>query len=140
MEEMKRTKENWDYNHRKAILNLAIWTGAWVLTMALATFGPKLLWQGNSLLTTIGILLNLAVGIGVIIANKRHLSSLDELQRKIQLEAMGLTLGVAVVFGLSYSLLDTTNLVSYDAEISHLVILIGLTYLAGTIIGSRRYR
>jgi hypothetical protein len=108
--------------------------------MALATFGPKLLWQGNSLLTTIGILLNLAVGIGVIIANKRHLSSLDELQRKIQLEAMGLTLGVAVVFGLSYSLLDTTNLVSYDAEISHLVILIGLTYLAGTIIGSRRYR
>lgn len=137
---MKKTAEKWDCNSRKTTLNLGLWTGAWVLTMALATFGPKFLWDGNSTLTLVGILINLAIGIGVIIANKKHLNSLDELQRKIQLEAMGATLGVAVIFGLSYSMLDTTNIISYDAEISHLVILIGLTYLAGTIIGTLRYR
>lgn len=27
-----------------------------------------------------------------------------------------------------------------DAEISHLILLMGLTYLAGTVIGNRRYR
>ena len=76
----------------------------------------------------------------MILANKRHLNGLDEMQRKIQLEAMALSLGVGVVGGLSYSMLDVTNVISYDAEISHLVILIGLTYLAGTITGQFRYR
>lgn len=137
---MKKTAENCRPHSQKTITNLAIWTGAWILTMALATFGPKFLWEGNSTFTILAILINLAIGIGVIFANKRQLNSLDELQRKIQLEAMGLTLGVAVIFGLSYSMLDTTNLISYDAEISHLVILIGLTYFAGTVIGSLRYR
>ena len=137
---MKQTEENWCANTKKTTLNLAYWTGAWVLTLALVSFGPKFIWDENSTLTIIGILVNLAIGIGVIFANKKHLNSLDELQRKIQLEAMALTLGVAVIFGLSYSMLDITNLISYDAEISHLVILIGLTYLGGTIIGNLRYR
>ena len=137
---MKQTDEKWCDNTRKNTVNLAYWTGAWVLTIALVSFGPKFLWNENDTVTIIAILVNLAIGIGVILANKRHLNSLDELQRKIQLEAMSLTLGVAVIFGLSYSMLDITNLISYDAEISHLVILIGLTYLAGTIIGNMRYR
>lgn len=137
---MKQTDKNWCDSTRKNTVNLAYWTGAWVLTMALVSFGPKFLWNENIALTIIAILVNLAIGIGVIFANKRHLNSLDELQRKIQLEAMSLALGVAVIFGLSYSMLDVTNLISYDAEISHLVILIGLTYLAGTIIGNMRYR
>ncbi|TRO67566.1 hypothetical protein FGM01_04275 [Christiangramia sabulilitoris] len=128
-------------NHTgKSTLNLAYWTFGWVLTTALVAFGPKFIWDGNTALTITGILINLAIGIGVIYANKKHLNSLDELQRKVQLEAMAIALGVAVVFGLSYSMLDTTNLISYDAEISHLVILIGLTYLAATIIGNARYK
>lgn len=137
---MKTQEENWERNCQKNTMKLALWTGAWVVTMAIASFGPKFIWQENSTITLIGILINLAFGIGVIFANKRHLNTLDELQRKIHLEAMSLSLGVAVIFGLSYSLLDTTNLITYDAEISHLVILIGLTYLAGTIIGNLRYR
>ena len=52
---------------------------------------------------------------------------------------MALALGVGVVGGLSYSLLDTTNLIAQDAEISYLVILIALTYLASVVIGQKRY-
>ena len=138
---MKKTVgTKWESSSRKTTLNLALWTACWLLSLALATFGPRFIWEENSTLSIIAILINLAIGIGVIFANKKHLNSLDELQRKIQLEAMGVTLGVAVIFGLSYSMLDITNLINYDAEISHLVILIGLTYLAGTIIGSLRYR
>ena len=140
MEIMKQHEEKWCDNTRKTTVNLAYWTGAWVLTMALVTFGPKFIWNENNTITIIGILVNLAIGIGVIFANKRHLNSLDELQRKIQLEAMAISLGVAVIFGLSYSMLDISNLITYDAEISHLVILIGLTYLGGTVIGNLRYR
>ena len=108
--------------------------------MAVAAFGPKFIWDFNSTISILAILVNTGLGIGMILANKRHLNGLDEMQRKIQLEAMALSLGVGVVGGLSYSMLDVTNVISYDAEISHLVILIGLTYLAGTITGHFRYR
>lgn len=76
----------------------------------------------------------------MILANKKYLNDLDELQRKIQLEAMAVALGIAVVAGLSYSMLDVWNLISYDAEISHLVIIIGLTYLTSSIVGNLRYK
>jgi len=137
---MKKDKKSNIELTKKNTINLALWTIAWVLTMAISTFGPLLLWEGNSLLTALAILLTLLVGIGMIFANIRHLNGLDELQRKIQLEAMGIALGLAVVVGLAYSSLDQTNLISYDAEISHLVILIGITYLAAVLIGNSRYR
>jgi CHASE2 domain-containing sensor protein len=124
---MKEKKEPRAKLERKNILNLAFWTGAWVITMAISTFGSLYLWESNALLSLLAILLNFAVGIGMILANIRHLNSLDELQRKIQLEAMGIALGLAVVGGLAYSSLDQTNIIGYNAEISHLVILIGIS-------------
>lgn len=137
---MKTKKEPRVKLTRKNTLNLALWTGAWVLTMAISTFGSLLIWEGNNTFTVLAILLNFLVGIGVILANIRHLKGLDELQRKIQLEAMGIALGLAVVAGLAYSSLDQTDIISYNAEISHLVILIGVTYMAGILIGNSRYR
>ena len=125
---------------KKNHLSLMYWTLAWVFTMALTAFGPEILWENNPTLDILMILFNFGIGIGMILINKRFINRLDELQRKIHLEAMAITLGIAVVTGLSYSMLDVRNIISYDAEISHLVILIGLTYLAGTIIGSLRYK
>ncbi|TVZ27186.1 hypothetical protein JM83_2212 [Gillisia sp. Hel_I_86] len=125
---------------KKNTINLAVWTGAWVLTLAISTFGSLLIWKGNDVAIIIAILVNFIVGIGMILANVRHIKGLDELQRKIQLEAIGIALGLAVVAGISYSSLDQTNIISYNAEISHLVILIGVTYMAGILIGNSRYR
>ena len=108
--------------------------------MAVVSFGPKFIWGNDATLSLIAILINTAIGVGMILANKRHLNGLDELYRKVQLESMALALGVAVVGGLSYSMLDAADVISFDAEISHLVILIGLTYLVSTVIGLIRYK
>jgi uncharacterized protein YacL len=140
MNNQKTDSGTWAATNVKNTLRLGYWTAAWLVTMALATFGPVFLWQANKLLTGLAILLNLLVGFGMIMANKRHLRGLDELQQKIQLEAMALSLGIGLVVGLFYSSLDIANLISFDAEISHLVILVGLTYLAGVIAGHRKYR
>ena len=110
------------------------------MSLAIATFGPIFIWNDNKSITFFAIAVNLLIGIGMILVNINYLKSLDELQRKIHLEAMSVALGVAVIFGISYSSLDTTNLISYDAEISHLVIVIGVTYLAGVIIGTIHYK
>jgi hypothetical protein len=121
------------------IVQLATWTGLWVISQAIAAFGPMFLWDQQPTLTLIAIIGTLIFGLGMIRANIIHLRSLDELQQKIHLEAMGLTLGLVLVFGLSYSLLDTTNLIPFDAEISVVVIFMGLTYLAAVMVNNWRY-
>ncbi len=131
--------DNWASRTHKNTVRLGFWTAAWVLSLALATFGPLLVWGENSPLTSLALALNLAAGAGMILANKHHLKGLDELQQKIQLEAMALALGVALVVGLAYSTADQTNLIPVDAEISYLVILISFTYMAGIFFGRRRY-
>ena len=65
---------------------------------------------------------------------------MDELQRLIQLEALSLAFGVGVVVGLSYELLEDVKLITFEPEISHLIMLIGLTYLFGLFLGNRHYR
>lgn len=130
----------WEARTKKNTKHLALWSIAWTLSVALATFGSKFIWHGDTLATILAILLNLGIGIGMIRANKRHLKGLDELQQKIQLEAMALALGVGLVGGLSYSLLDITNLIASDAEISHLIMLMALTYIAGIVAGQVKYK
>ena len=124
---------------KKAIFNLAFWTLLWVVSLAFATFGPKFLWHENTILSLLAILLNAAFGGGMIWANIKHLSVLDELQKKIQMDAMGIALGVGIVGGLSYSVLDTTRVIEAHAEISYLVMLISISYMIALLIGKKRY-
>lgn len=140
MNEHDTGSNDWVANNKKNTLRLGYWTAAWVLTMAVANFGYHLVWSSSKWLTLIAILVNLGVGAGMIIANSRHLKGLDEMHQKIQLEAMALALGVGLIVGLAYSNLDVTDLIPFDAEISHLVILVALTYMAGIGMGFRRYR
>ncbi len=124
---------------RRNTIRLAWWTGAWVLSLAVAVFGPIFLWESRAI--SLGaILVNVALGIGMMIANKQHLDGLDELQRKIQLDAMALALGMGLVVGLGYSTMDIANVIEFDAEISFLVMLIGVIYIIGVLVGQRKYQ
>lgn len=125
--------------HRR-IKKLAIWTWTWVATMAIATFGPEYIWDHHAFLTPFAVVVNLANGILMILANRDLFNHFDEFERKIHLEAMGLTLGLSVIVGLTYSLLDRTNLIPVDAEISFLVMFIAITYLITVVINLRRFQ
>lgn len=91
--------------------------------MALTAFGPKLIWDHTTWLSIIAVLANLEVGFGMIAANRRYLHGLDELHKKIFPDASALSLGVGLVCGLTYELLDDVQLVAFQPEISHLVVL-----------------
>ena len=138
----KLMNESSDLTTRTKIntVQLGLWTGAWVLTTAFAAFGPKFFWEFNTPLTILGVLINLGIGFGMILANKRLLNGMDELMRKIQLEAMAISLGVGLVCGLSYELLEDIKLITFEPEVSHLIMLMALTYMVGVIAGNRRYK
>lgn len=125
---------------KNSVQALAIWTLAWVLSTAGAAFGPELIWGEQTLISSAALGVNFLIGIGMIFANIHHITSLDEMLQKIQLQAMGITLGATLVSGISYSLMDSINLIAADAEISLLIILMSLTYLAAIGIGYQRYK
>jgi len=124
----------------KTTISLAIWTAAWLASLSIASFGPKLLWDNNSTLSIFFILVNAAFGVQMMIVNKNHLANLDELQRKISLEAMAIALGVAIMGGLTFSLLDINNIIPFDAEISYVVGATGISYMIAILIGTKRYQ
>ena len=121
-------------------ITLRNWTFAWVITMAIAAFATKFIWDFNTALTITDMLINLAVGFRMLIANRTYLRDLDEMQQKILLEAMALALGVGLVVGLSYELLEDIKLITYQPEIPHVVILMGITYLIAVFSGYRKYQ
>ncbi|MCP9199002.1 hypothetical protein MKO06_03720 [Gramella sp. GC03-9] len=126
--------------NKKNTRNLGAWTLLWVFSLALVTFGHALIWNENTTISLVLLIVNTLIGIGMILANVRYLNGLDELQRKIHLEAMGICLGVALVAGITYSTMDVTNIIAFNAEISHLIILMGLTYLVSILIINARYK
>lgn len=132
-------RSDWQDIQRRATWRLMWWTLAWLLSLALATFGPMLLWQ-NSAISLSAAGLNFVMGIAMLVANRRQLGSLDDLQQKIQLEAMALALGVTVVLSMTYTTLERLHLLDFRAGLSQLMFLIGITYLVGVILGVRKYR
>jgi hypothetical protein len=135
------TKSNeWEASQGKNLRHLAYWTGSWGLTMALPAFGPKFLWDYNSSISILAILVNTIIGVGMIQMHRKYANGLDEMHRKIFMEAKALALGVGVVGGLSYSMLDAANVISFHAEIGHLIMLIGVTYAIAFIVASIRYK
>ena len=140
MSNQQTETSQWESNSANYSVRLLYWAVTWVLTTALAAFGPKMIWDFHTGLTILGVLFNLAVGFGMISATKRHLQGLDEMHQKIFRDAAVLSLGVGLVCAISYELLEDIKLISFEPEISHVIILMTLTFLAGMVVGNRKYR
>ena len=115
------------------------WCFVWVASFALLSAGVNYLWD-SLLITKIGLLINLAIGIGMIIANKNLFKTYDELQKKIQFEAMAITLGLVVVVGLTYEVSFDFGIINKEPEFEYLMLFICFSYMATNIINSLRYR
>lgn len=140
MNKSKAGPNNWAESNQRNSIRLMLWSAAWVASIALAAFGPKMIWNFNTSLTISGVIINLVFGFGMIMATKRHLSGLDEMHQKIFLDASVLALGVGIVCGNSYELLEDIRLIPFEPEVSHLIILMCLTFLIGVVVGHRKYR
>jgi hypothetical protein len=118
-----------------------LWTLAWGVTLALAKFGPGLLWDPQQTLASwVAVAANLVVGIGWIVAFTRLLGAMDELQRKILQDAMAVTLGVGWVGGFAYVVADAAGLVTVDVNIAVFPALLGVVYVVAFAVGNFRYR
>jgi hypothetical protein len=124
------------YNTRR----LVQWNAAWVAATALMAFGPKFLWHKSLAFSLLAVGLDLAMGVGMILSTKTYIEELDELQRKVYLNALATTVGVSLIAGIPWSVMDTYHIIPLKANIAYLVILMGLTFFVSIVYSTWRYR
>lgn len=115
-----------------------LWLLVWSLGFVAATYViDRQIIQGNvALLAVIGLT---ALGLSTVRAYRKYHGELDELLRKIEMEALAVALGVGVVGGLSFWLLEVAELIR-DAGITWLVTAMMVSYGLAVFFGRRRYR
>jgi hypothetical protein len=123
----------------RSVVQLAIWTLAWVASVALAPFGPRFLWDSD-VISWVAIGVNLVFGAGWIVAHARYLRAVDDLQRKILLDALAIALGVGVVGGIAASIAASAGLIDFQADIAFLSVVMAVVYMVAIAIGTLRYR
>jgi hypothetical protein len=140
MNQSKTMENGYESRIRTSTIQLAQWNGAWGAATALMAFGPKFLWNKALVFTLLAVGLDVAMGVGMILATKKYIMELDELQQKVHLNALGIAVGVGVIAGVPYSVMDAYDVIPFHAEIGHLVILMGLTFFVSFLYGAWRYR
>ena len=83
---------------------------------------------------------NLVVGVLWIVAYTRFLRAVDELQRKIQLDALAVTLGAGWIAGFGYVVADAAGLVQAEVNVAALPVLMSVVFLVAVAVGQIRYR
>lgn len=121
-------------------LRLALATLAWVATLAVARFGPPLVWGSDPVAGWIAVGLNLAAGAVWIVVYIRFLRSVDELWRKIMTDALAVTLGIGWVLGFGYVVAEAAGILPFDVDVAGFSIVLVAVYLLALLAGRIRYR
>jgi len=124
-----------------AILRLIGGTLAWLATLALARFGPEVLWDPQlSGLSWAAIALNIVAGVVWIVTFALFLRVVDELERKILLDAFTITLGAGFVGAMAYAAAGNAGIVPENLNIALFAVFLSVVYLLGYVAGKIRYR
>lgn len=116
-----------------------LWAFVWAVSLAVIALISKYEWYSAALPITIAFVVSAGLGVCMLLAFKRFLKELDEMERKIQLDALALSVGITlVVFG-GYSVLEKAGLAP-ELDAASLIMLMALTYIAGIIVGRIRYQ
>ena len=114
------------------------WMLAWSVSLAGVRHGINHEWLPAGGPTFLATLISTGIGLGMILGYRRFLREGDELQRKIQLDALAISLGVALVGSATYKLIERAGVVAV-ADISNIILLISVTYAAAFLLGQWRY-
>ena len=122
------------HNHRILIAWLFAWMAAWVVASILI---ERVLVTGSAAALTAALAPNL-LGVAAVRAFMTFLREAEELQRKVQLDALAFAFGVGVVAIIGLELATEVGL--YDGDPSDALMFMAVAYSLGVTLGWRRYR
>jgi hypothetical protein len=122
---------------RRNQLRILLLAFVWAVFFLAVTLGIKQKWWSFGV-TLAGVIGHALFGIATVLAYRRFLLETDELQRKIEVEALALASGVGMVGGLTFWLLAVNGTLPV-ASFAYVFALMMITYSVGVLIGRRRY-
>lgn len=136
-----RLPESGSYDRRtvKDQLLLVAWVFIWVASLTVADKAQLHGWWESDWAGAIGIAVNVLLGLCMVAYFMRMLNRMDDLQRKIQLDALSMSLGISLVGCSAYMLAVTWGFIQ-DEEVSDMFMLMCLSYAASSIFLVWRYR
>ena len=140
MNQLKPPEGRYQSRIRTSTQRLFRWHGLWAAATLLMAFGPGFLWHRVLGLTLLAVGVDVAMGVGMILATKKYVEDLDELQRKIFLNALGIAVGVGLIVGVPWTVMDAYHVISVHGNFGLLVIFQGLTFMVSLVYGMWRYR
>ncbi|MFT5789879.1 MAG: hypothetical protein ACI8SJ_002000 [Shewanella sp.] len=111
----------------------------WALTLMISSYLAEEGMLDSPLTIAIAFGIHTIIGIAMLLSYQRFLIQLDEMERKVQLGALALAVGVAIISFSSYSILAKTGTLP-PLNSSYLIALMALTYMVGIIKGRLAYR
>lgn len=109
----------------------------WALSLFISSLLSEYL-STNLLVIAAAFIVHTGIGISMVFAYRRFLIELDEMEKKIQLDALALSVGVTIISFSSYSILDKNGILP-ELSSAYLIMLMALTYIVGIITGRIRY-
>src|SRR5579872_3355654 len=140
MNPSKTQETRYESRIRTSTRRLCRWHGLWAAATLLMAFGPGFFWHRALVFTLPAVGLDVAMGVGMIRATKNYVMELDELQRKVWLDALGIALGVGLIVGVPWTVMDAYRVIHFHANFGLLVVLQGLTFVVTLFYGVWRYR
>ena len=114
------------------------WWLAWAVTWTMASIAINRAWVEPGTPQLVIAVLPTFLGVGMALAYARFLREADELQRKIQLDALALGFGAGLVGAVLYRLLERAGFVS-ETNVLDAILAMIVVYVIGVFIGQRRY-
>ncbi|MBM7072129.1 hypothetical protein JQC92_08815 [Shewanella sp. 202IG2-18] len=115
-----------------------LWGLAWAATLCATIFMIESDWFDHMAYVIIALVINAGAGVAMVLAYKRLLANLDEMEKKIQLDALALSVGITIIVYAGGSILEKANIISYLSPAA-LIASISLSYVVGLISGRVRY-
>jgi Na+/glutamate symporter len=117
-----------------------LWSLVWMISWVGVTLALKRGWLASGAPGIVAALVSASLGLGTALAYRRFLNEADEVQRKIELEALALGFGVGLVGGFAYWLLERSGAVpTSKSDLLYVLAATCFTYSAGVLLGRRRY-
>ena len=116
-----------------------VWIFAWAVSLMAISYFSTTEWYDSMFIIAAGLIVHLGIGLGMVLAFKRFLSQADELERKIQLDALALSVAVTIITFSTSSLLQKSSSLP-ELSPSYLIVAMSVAYCLGIIIGRKRFK
>lgn len=133
------TGTGYDARSIRSNLKMVVWIMAWMVSLTVSDKAALHGWWTQEWITWLSIGLNVTIGVVVIVVFLALLRSMDDLQRKIQMDALAFAFGIGLVSCAAYMLLVTWGYIG-DEEVSDIFFIMTVTYALATLIGTVRFR